>query len=84
MNHLAMTNSNLSNMSNLSMLYAVEPNKKVREQIGGTASSLVMAGSITTSPNKRMRTISKKKWIFFLSIIKHTFEFFDYFNFLFI
>lgn len=30
MNHLAMTNSNFTNMSNLSMLYAVEPTKKIK------------------------------------------------------
>ena len=61
MNHLAMTNSNFTNMSNLSMLYAVEPNKKIKQPIGAVTSSLVMTGSITSSPNKRMRTISKKK-----------------------
>jgi hypothetical protein len=61
MNQLAMTNSNFTNMPNLSMLYAVEPNKKMKETNGGVTSSLVMTGSITSSPNKRMRTISKKK-----------------------
>lgn len=61
MNHLGMTNSNLTNMSNISMLYAVEPNKKIRQPIVGGTSSMMMKGSMTSSPNKRMRTISKKK-----------------------
>lgn len=59
-NHLGMTNSNIPNINNLSMLYSVEPNKKFRETMNGVSNSM-MAGSITSSPNKRIKTISKKK-----------------------